>query len=288
MALISKILFPVDFSPASTAMAEYVHRAAAMMRAQVALIHVANLASHNALDLYARSLQEIWEEHQALMRQQLDTFLTAQFPPAECPRLLTAGDPAEEIVKAARKGSFDLIIMPTHSGVFRQMLLGSTTAKVLDSADCPVLTSKHAENTTPRPFDHREWLCAVGLSGNSEKVLRYAAQAASEAGAHLSILHAVQSEDPRLPISLNLEEAVQSAEMHEAVKRIHDLQQAAGTNFPARIAIGPVKRALLQAASQSDADALIIGRSSHAGSYGRLRDLTYAVIRDSPFPVLSV
>jgi hypothetical protein len=32
----------------------------------------------------------------------------------------------------------------------------------------------------------------------------------------------------------------------------------------------------------------MIGRSPESGAYGRIRDLTYALIRDSPFPVLSI
>jgi hypothetical protein len=31
-----------------------------------------------------------------------------------------------------------------------------------------------------------------------------------------------------------------------------------------------------------------MGRGERSGRYGHLRDLTYAMIRDSPFPVLSV
>jgi hypothetical protein len=42
--------------------------------------------------------------------------------------------------------------MPTHTGTFRRMLLGSTTAKVLNDADCLVLTSTHAETIAPRPL----------------------------------------------------------------------------------------------------------------------------------------
>lgn len=71
-------------------------------------------------------------------------------------------------------------------------------------------------------------------------------------------------------------------------KRIDDLQKRVGSRAPVRIAVGPVKEALLEAAKQSDADVLIIGRSSQPGIQGRLRDLTYAIVRDSPFPVLSV
>ena len=39
---------------------------------------------------------------------------------------------------------------------------------------------------------------------------------------------------------------------------------------------------------ESDADVLMIGRSHQPGGHGRMRDLTYAMVRDSPFPVLSV
>jgi nucleotide-binding universal stress UspA family protein len=52
--------------------------------------------------------------------------------------------------------------------------------------------------------------------------------------------------------------------------------------------VGPVKEALLEMVRQSDADALLIGRSAQSGLNGRLRDLTYAMVRDSPMPVISV
>jgi hypothetical protein len=64
--------------------------------------------------------------------------------------------------------------MPTHAGTFRRMLLGSTTAKVLNDADCPVATSGDGETIAPRPLEHREWLCTIGLGEDSERVLRYA------------------------------------------------------------------------------------------------------------------
>jgi nucleotide-binding universal stress UspA family protein len=54
------------------------------------------------------------------------------------------------------------------------------------------------------------------------------------------------------------------------------------------MAAGSIKDALLEAAREADADVLIVGRSSQPGSHGRMRDLTYALVRDSPFPVLSV
>src|SRR6266566_5251972 len=69
----------------------------------------------------------------------------------------------------AHTNGFDLIIMPTHAGLFRRTVLGSTTAKVLNEAVSPVLTTQHAETISARPVEHREWVCAIGLNTDSPK-----------------------------------------------------------------------------------------------------------------------
>jgi nucleotide-binding universal stress UspA family protein len=288
MSLIANILYPVDFSPSCVAMAAYVKRAAALLGARVSLVHVVDPTGYNGLQLYVRPISEVSEEHLGIGRERLDSFLTAEFPVAQCPRILASGDAATEIARVAREDRFDLIIMPTHSGIFRQMLLGSTTAKVINDADCPVLTSRHAQTIAPRPLEHREWLCAIGLSSNSGRVLRFASKAAAQARSKLSIIHAVQGGDPDLPIQLDLREEVLSGARLEARRRIAKLQQIVGTDVPIRVAFGSVKEALLEAALEADADVLMIGRSHERGAHGRMRDLTYAMVRDSPFPVLSV
>ncbi len=287
MAVITHILFPVDFSPSCIAMGPYVKRAAALMSARVSLMHVFNPASYSGTEEYLRGPVEIAEEHREIARKRLDAFLANEFPVAQFPRILAAGDPAQQIARVARHG-FDLIMMPTHAGAFRRMLLGSTTAKVLDSADCPVATSLHAETVAPRPMEHREWLCAIGLSDDSPRVLNYAHEASAEASAHLSILHAIESTDRGLPVQLDLEEQLQSAERRQARERIDALQREVGSRARVRITVGPVKEALLAAIKHYDADAMIIGRSPRPGFQGRLRDLTYAIVRDSPVPVISV
>lgn len=285
---ITKILFPVDFSPSCVAMAAYVKRASSIFAAKVSLVHVFDPASYNGFEIYLRRTKEIAEEHEQVARNKLNEFLTDEFPLLENPRIIVAGDAATEIAQLALRKGFDLIIMPTHAGTFRRMLLGSTTAKVLNDADCPVLTSKHAETIAPRPLEHRELLCAIDLSPDSKRVLNFAHSAALQARAKLHIIHAVQGGDPNLRAQLNLAEQVYSAEAEQARQRIAQLQHEVGSSAPVRVVVGSVKDALLQATQQSDADALLIGRSPHSGSTGRLRDLTYAIVRDSPFPVLSV
>jgi hypothetical protein len=55
-----------------------------------------------------------------------------------------------------------------------------------------------------------------------------------------------------------------------------------------RIAQALLKEAQLKAVRQSDAEVFVNGRSPQPGSVGRLRDLTYDMVRNSSFAVLPV
>jgi len=288
---IRKIMFPVDFSISCVAMSPYVQRAAKLLGAPASLVHVVNPAAFGvteAYELYERPMSEVSEDHKVLAGQKLDSFLKEEFPLVECSRILESGDAGTRIGEIARDEEFDLIIMPTHAGRFRQMLLGSTVAKVLDDAPCPVLTSKHAQTIAPRPLQHREWLCAIDLSRYAENVLRTAKRISEQARANLSLIHVVNEESQAASNTLGLEKDRPTKEMREAHERLMKIANEVGISAATRIARGPVKKALLEAAAEFDADVLIIGRTSDEESAGRLRDLTYAVVRDAPFPVLSV
>jgi nucleotide-binding universal stress UspA family protein len=287
VAVITNILFPVSFSPSCVGMGAYVRRAATLLRAKVTLLHVVDPARFNALETALRGPWDVTDDHLEIARQRLDAFLHTELPPGDAERTVAVGDPATEIAAAARKG-FDLIMMPSHAGTFRRMLLGSTTAKVLNDADCPVETSRHAETIAPRPLDHREWLCAIGLGENSERVLRFAHRMTEQAGAHLRIIHAIQTPDRAWTLQMDLTERIEGEERQRVHERIEDLQRKVGSQASVEIAVGPVKEALLEAARHADADVLAIGRSPRPGAQERLRDLTYVMARDSPYPVVSV
>ncbi len=269
---IQKILFPVDFSPSSTAMAPYVKRVAGLFGAEVTLVHACDLASHSGFELYVRSPQEIAETREAVAKDELQSFLLSEFP--QSPRVLRSGEAASHIAEVARAGGFDLIVMPTHAGRFRRMLLGSTTAKVLDDAGCPVLTTEHAESIVPRPLEHRVWLCALSLVPDSERVLRIASQAAADVQAKLCLIHVA--------------DRIDSDQRRRSLQHLAELQKKVGCEADLSIAEGPIKGAMLEAARCYSADAIIIGRTLPSGALGRMRDLTYGIVRDSPFPVLSV
>jgi nucleotide-binding universal stress UspA family protein len=280
--MIKNILFPVDFSPACAAMSGYVQRAATIFGARVALLHVAHLASHNGFETYVRPAPEIEEEHRRLAQERLKAFLDAEFPTAQSGRFLAFGDVVDEITHMANAGAFDLIIMPTHAGRFRRMLLGSTTAKVLVDAACPVLTSEHTEMIAPKPLETRSWLCAISLNDDSERVLRAAAEAAQAAGARLSVIHAIQVSSLGLTKELGPDDELNLFEARDARRRVEQLQRAVGSNAPFQIAAGPsVKEALVEAVRRPGTHMFIIGRTGQ-------HDLAYQIVRDSPVPVLSI
>jgi nucleotide-binding universal stress UspA family protein len=87
---------------------------------------------------------------------------------------------------------------------------------------------------------------------------------------------------------LELEERLTLAKREAASRSIEALQSAAGSHAPVSIAIGPIKDMLTEEARRLRADVLVIGRSPRSGVLGRLRDLSYALARDAPCPVLSV
>jgi len=279
--MIEHLLFPVDFSPSCSAMAAFVKRAAAMFGAEVTLLHVCDLTSHDGFELYARPVTEIAEEHRGLARDRLDEFLLAEFPGAECPRLLLSGDPAAHISQCARDGQFDLIVMPTHACRFRRMFLGSTTAKVLTDADCPVLTTQHAETVVPRPLEHRVWVCGLSLGEDSERILRQASEAVKTVGAKLQLIHVLDSALRQPPAGSG-----QHPAERQARARIEGLQQATGSTAEVSVVIGGLEEVLLTAARE--ADVLIIGRKAQTDGHTRITTLAYDMIRDSPCPVLSV
>jgi universal stress protein A len=287
MTTIQNILFPVDFSPSCAAMAPFVRRAAAMFSAQVTLLYVLQ-PSAPGFELVTRPAPDVGKDRKTVARAKLRSYLAAEFPVQDIHRLLVVGEAGAGIAKVARDRGFDLIVMPTHAGVFRRMLIGSTTAKVLNDADCMVMTTQHAETITPRLLEHREWVCAIGLSTDSERVLRIATQVTETAHANLSLIHAVPAAQPGLPLQLDLEERVQSMEKQAARDRVRELQRIVGSRAKITIAVGPIKDALTETARRLRADALVIGRRSQPGAQGRLRDLTHAVVRDAPCPVISV
>jgi nucleotide-binding universal stress UspA family protein len=265
MPLVSSILVPVDFSERSAPAARYAASLASQFNASITLLHA--LAP---LDIAGSMSGEIERQREQRAMQEIQTF-AGQIEGPKVEWLVVNGDPTRTIVGIAHSRPGCLILMPTHGyGPFRRFILGSTAAKVLHDADCPVWTGVHLEDATASPTTPRRILCAVDLGPQSSMTLFWAASLALQTGAALTLLH------------------VTLGEPEAARRELQTLRSFVHAEAELAVATGDPAAAICAAVSQMPADVLVIGRGSAAGVFGRLRANAYSIIRQSPCPVVSV
>ena len=171
-----RILFPVDFSEASVAMTPSVKEMAQRFNATVTVLNVFDLVPdyvsepslsgpyhcRPAAISYTSDLQELRKRREQRLEEFSSKLLSSISPISR----IEDGDAATVICWVARHENTDLIMMPTKGhGVFRSLLLGSITAKVLHDVSCPVLTSAHElDPALAAPRTYRSIICAVELN----------------------------------------------------------------------------------------------------------------------------
>jgi len=281
MPLINKILFPVDFSDSCVSVARYVEALAGRFQARIMLLHVVGMGEGGLA---------LAEELLPGRKVQLDAFLADELKYFSTERVCVTGDePTPVIVDAALRWGADLVMMPTRGlGVFRRLLVGSVTAKILHDLDCPVWTSVHSDIALPLEQIHcRRILCAVDFSERSQSVLKWAAALAAEYEAALAIVHATP-EMPPAYAGWSLEQEYNKSVAEQAIKEIENLQASAGTAAQVFVNSGNPPKVVAVAASDFAADLLVIGRHDGSGAAGNLRQNAYGILRDSPCPVISI
>jgi nucleotide-binding universal stress UspA family protein len=201
-------------------------------------------------------------------------------------RIVVKGDPAREILGIAHEEKADLIIMPTHGyGTLERLLMGSVTAKVLHDSRCPVWAGSHVEDAPGHPFAIRNVLCAVDLTTDNLKTIRWAQDVATEFSAQLTLAHVTPSVEIYGPGGHTVLSDMKQELVSSATSQMAKIQQALGTKAAVFIGSGDVPKIMSIAAKEAKADLLVVGRSSH---HGRLGSTAYGIISESHIPALSV
>jgi len=140
MALVNKILVPIDFSPCSLAALAYASSLAVDHSASATVLHVLPLGPARAGD---PRLDEALELAQS---QLADAVVEAKGRLGDrLSAVAEAGDPLTRIVETAIAGEYDLVVMGTHGRIGRlHMLAGSVAETVVRNAPCPVVTVRVA------------------------------------------------------------------------------------------------------------------------------------------------
>ncbi len=287
MQAFQKILFPVDMSDSCTAAVPFVESLARKFQAEITLLHVLEMPPGYVTDWYGyMALVDTGAIRDARMNE-FNGYLKNKFPELKTRRAMLEGDPAQIIGTYAHENGFDLIMMPTHGyGLFRSMLLGSVTAKVLHDAACPVWTSVHMEDAPPASATFGQVMCAVDLTEKSIATMQFASRLAKEFGAKLWLVHAVPGAEagPEKYFDADLQAYLEG----EARKEIGAMQETAGVKAQLCLGAGEVPHVVRNAAEHHAADLLVIGRGHATRTLGRLRTNVYSIIRQSPCPVISV
>ncbi len=290
MFQIRKILAPVDFSDRSLGAARFVNALVQQFGAQAVLLHVLPPPHYefSSMEVGGTVISELFETRTRQVRGELENFLQDEIPELDAERVLVEGDPAQRIVEYARDNNSELIVMPTHGyGPFRRFILGSVTAKVLHDADSPVWTGVHLDEKPPGGrVSFKTVMAAIDLGDQSGKTLAWAAGFAASYGARLLVVHAM----PCLEGNAGdyPDPGWQERLRNECGSEIEALLGDAARDAEVMLECGDPPDVVREAAAETKADLLVIGRGSAAGVFGRLRANAYTIIRRSPCPVVSV
>ncbi|MGB8635315.1 MAG: universal stress protein [Rhodanobacteraceae bacterium] len=130
-----RILVPVDFSDTSLDLLKYASALAGAFNARLDVVHVTD--PHSLPPYYAR---DFGEEQQRRAEQAMQKLLAAAAIEQEYTSQIRVGTPDDAIVDLATEQHSDLIIMASaNRSRLSQMLLGSTSDRVIRKAPCAVL-----------------------------------------------------------------------------------------------------------------------------------------------------
>ena len=290
MLPISRILVPVDFSERSLGILPYARAVAAQYHAPLTLMHVVSpffMVPPTGLS------GEVWIPVPGSTvtdrAKQLEEWAPDQLEGIEVRRLVYEGDTVGQIVSFATSEKIDLVVISTHGyGVLRRFLIGSVAAKLLHDLECPVLTGVHLEDASrSEAVKITKVLCAVDLGPETTPALSYATRFARDFSAELEVVHVIPALDP----SFDLEASAgwRSSVMDKVREELAEAMEAAGAaDAVVHIEEGEVAEAICTCASSTGASVLVIARGPHEKSGRRLRTDAYAIVRQSPCPVLSV
>jgi nucleotide-binding universal stress UspA family protein len=159
---IKKILYPTDLSPSARYAFAYAVSLADHYQASITLLHALYeapeyVSSIIGTDKLAEIKRQQYEEaREALIGKRRENVVVKEILDKLCeevradqnlPKVITdeilisKGNPAEVILRTAKDGRFDVIVMGTHGhGSFTEAMIGSTARRVVRRSPIPVFT----------------------------------------------------------------------------------------------------------------------------------------------------
>jgi len=283
------ILLPVDFSSRAASAAAHARILAKQFGATIVALHVMrpfDLAVDGG-GIPTTAMTDWYIRQKPLLEGQLAEFVKIYLTGCPVKTVFCEGDPASEILRTATEEHADLIMLSTHGyGPFRRFLLGSVAARVLSDAHVPVLTGAHLE-VPPDEAEHiASVVVAVEVDLRAGKLIAAGDKIAKAFGAALHVVHA--SPDDGAGVAHYVDSTWRTEVAHQMKTRLEGSVVDAGAKAQVHVIPGEPAKVIRQVAEDVNANLVILGRHIDKSLLGRLRTHSYAIVRESPCPVLSL
>lgn len=288
MQSLKTLLLPVDFSPRSAIAAAHARVLARQFGARVVALHVMRpfqLAVEGA-DVPSAAVIDWYTQQRPLLQSRLAEFASIYLKECQVTLAFREGDPASEILEVAAKEKADLILISTRgAGPFRRFLLGSVAAQVLNDSPLPVLTGAHLDVPPSESEQIETVLVAVDLGPRTGELIAEGASLAKVFQAALHVVHCT----PDTGAATEFLDPAWRASLADQIRERLDNEVALAA-FPATVHIEPGEpaKSVSSLVTRLKADLLVIGRHADQSLLGRLHTHSYAIVRESACPVLSL
>jgi len=290
-----KILFPGDYSAPCCATIPYVKHMARQFSAELTRVHAYSLRPA----FVTRDLEGVMvyndlatdpallEEARRFETERIRQFAKEEFPGQRVECFAEEGEAGTVIHRILQHQGADLVMMPTRGDApLRRFLLGSVTAKVLHDVSAAVWTCVGAalENHQPS-VPYKSIVCALDESEEAEAVLLAAAALAKSYTAALALVHVLEMPPATPEMDFNI---YRKELMDAAHTRLRLLKSRLNLDAPDTVVDVGIPDGIHAEIVRRKADLLVIGRGHDQGAISRIWSRLYAIVRDSPCPVLSV
>lgn len=293
-ATFTHILCPTDYSEGARRALDYAAALARHSGAHLSVAHAWGGSEPATLLGDAGALALAHEDARARATEQLNAAVSPlRAQGAHVATVPLEGSPVPALLGYMAEERVDLLVLGTHgrSG-FERVVLGSVTEKLLRKATCPVLTIPPTIAGGDPRVGFRHVLCAVDDVSAGDPTIATALWLAQREAGQLTLLHVVQPLTP--PPGLD---GFDTSPYVDRVSRdwLSALESSVGTASRAecrvveRVAIGQPPRSIVDTATQTGADVIVMGvRGRGAVDLMLLGSTTHFVVRHARCPVLTV
>jgi nucleotide-binding universal stress UspA family protein len=185
------VLCPMDLSPLSMNWLEWANAIARARNAELRAFHVAVAEGLDAPGGLGSS------ERRDMMMKLRDALVTVDPENELTGAAVRHGDPGTQILRFARSGPADVIVMGAAGAQRPTRPMGSVSATVVGRSDCPVLIVPAGQRVDRlRAGVFKQILCAVGLAPSSASVIRQALSLAWETHGHVTCVCVMTEPSP--------------------------------------------------------------------------------------------